>query len=85
MRLIDADALKNKLCEDCFGDCTRDCYEAHLIKTAPTIQAEPVRRGRWTRFYYREADFSINCSLCDNPVIWRSPYCPNCGAKMDGE
>lgn len=55
MRLIDADTLKNELCEGCSGDCiracTRDCYEVQLIKAQPTIEAEPVRRGKWLTEY----------------------------------
>ena len=84
MRLIDADALKNKLCEDCFGDCTRDCYEAHLIKAQPTIEAEPIRRGRWIR----EPNCWYRCTVCGDhyPSIadnMKYNYCPNCGARME--
>lgn len=25
-----------------------------------------------------------SCSLCHEPVAERTPYCPNCGAKMKG-
>ena len=46
-----------------------------------------VRHGRWIR-----DEFGTRCGACglyayrdkfDQP--WESPYCPNCGAKMDGE
>ena len=47
MRLIDADALIEKLCGDCFGfgnkRCQKPCYEETLIKTMPTIEAEPIK------------------------------------------
>ena len=26
-----------------------------------------------------------SCSLCHEPVLKRTPFCPNCGAKMKGE
>ena len=82
MRPIDADALKNELCKDCMeGHCTRDCYEVHLIKAQPTIEAEPVRRARWiAKGYPWDA-----CSLCGTYVngydCWK--YCPYCGAQME--
>ena len=78
MRLIDADAIP----EVSLDQKEEAAFRATISKM-PTIEAEPVRRGKWTRFYYREGDFTINCSLCDNPVMWRSPYCPWCGARME--
>lgn len=41
----------------------------------------PVKHGRWI-----EDSGNIACSICH--TIWlhrRTNYCPNCGAKMDGE
>lgn len=44
------------------------------------------RRGRWVK-----DEFGSRCGACglyayrdkfDKP--WESPYCPNCGARMDG-
>lgn len=50
------------------------------------IEAEPVRHGRWMCGDYY--DIGDVCSECDwdsgmvNPTL---RYCPNCGAKMDGD
>lgn len=48
----------------------------------------PVRHGRWI---YGE-DIDIQCSVCGADALTkgdyrqtRSNYCPNCGARMDGE
>ena len=65
------------------------------IEDFPTADVAPVRHGRW---YSRGGRF--RCSVCDNKAFlkdiggtggWsheyeqqKSPYCPNCGAKMDG-
>jgi hypothetical protein len=62
-----------------------DCND---IARFPTIDAEPVRHGRWV---YGE-DVDIQCSECGKDAMsdWMkytqvySPYCPWCGAKMDG-
>ena len=50
------------------------------------IEYEPVRHGRWVCGDYY--DIGDVCSECDwdsgvvNPTL---RYCPNCGAKMDGD
>ena len=56
------------------------------LKKEPTVDAVEVVHGRWEQgdMY----DYGDVCSRCD----WDSAiepcdfsYCPNCGAKMDGE
>ena len=68
-------------------------YEiADMIYDAPTVDAEPVRHGRWiNKGYITTAYGSIDtgeCSACgavDVPIEPYDDYCPNCGAKMDGD
>ena len=78
MRLIDADAL----CEGLVSN--------HPVviaaKCAPTIDAEPVRHGKWVHV----EDDEYLCSACkmeftiEDFESFVTNYCPNCGAKMDG-
>ena len=54
------------------------------IENLPSVDAEPVKHGRWIRT--TKADCVWECSacgygLCDN----RTTYCYDCGARMDGE
>ena len=50
------------------------------MEYTPTIEAEPVRHGRWI-----DRDGKTWCSLCDmSNKAYKPPYCPHCGAKMDG-
>lgn len=43
-----------------------------------------VKHGRWQRKRMRLA--CVECSLCHKENnIQKFPYCPNCGAKMDGK
>lgn len=98
-RLIDADALIDDMCEDCGafvnGACDKDvCASVLWVRDAPTIEAEPVRHGRWVPLSY---DGHINgypvydeweCSECHFACEGEGEpplnYCPNCGAKLDG-
>lgn len=57
------------------------------ISKAPTVDAEPVRHGKWidrngamvSPFWER-----YECTLCGARSYY-SNYCPHCGAKMDAQ
>lgn len=65
-------------------------YEiAEMIEDAPAVDAEPVRHGRW-KDNRDEHGILCNkwrlCSACGYlNYSKKPPYCPNCGARMDGE
>ena len=91
MRLIDADALIDWLkkptgfvtnCEDCEEIDCLNCTIDEAIKNAPTIDAEPVRHGRWRSKGLAE----LECTICKYTDVSKrySNYCPNCGNPMDG-
>ena len=97
-RLIDADALKVSIDEHVylvhhgFNETEYGCtqYGIHqIIDEAPTIDAEPVRHGKWIKAdsqqYFRKHYPAFTCSECgqrkDSQKTWN--YCPNCGARMD--
>jgi len=86
-RLIDANALKEYIdcghlrnpCEVCFSELD----VVNLIDEAPTIEAEPVRHGKWIEY---PIAYGMNqCSECGVLRFGESNYCPNCGARMDAE
>lgn len=88
MRLIDADAFK------WWVDDHYDCTELGQIVTEwindrPTIEANPVRRGRWIHdgYDFQHGNDWIHCSECGkrgiNVPADLTNYCPNCGAKME--
>lgn len=72
-----------------------DTYGAGVKTTplisVPTAEAEPVRHGRWIVLHGVLAGDGIygdmgECSNCGLHLRnWEWDYCPNCGAKMDGE
>ena len=58
-----------------------------ILNQFPSSDVEPVKHGRW------DVDgVYVVCSVCNrltlSPIVKQLPtfkYCPNCGAKMDGE
>jgi uncharacterized protein (UPF0212 family) len=96
-RLIDADELNKDLdlfdrdfCAHCGNEFAAGFEAAReLIADAPTIDAEPVRHGRWipTELSRTIGMFiGVECSLCSFEKIGHGyKYCPSCGAKMDEE
>lgn len=83
MRLIDADNLKKDLDAEIIFD-NRDRYRIRdLIDIQMTIEAEPVRRGKWKVWYHGEGGFSFNCTECGAPAGRQTEYCPRCGARME--
>ena len=71
-----------------------------ILNNVPAADVEPVRHGKWI-YNPNGMDFNLGaweCSVCTqknnnlpcsrniSPYICvGSKYCPNCGAKMDGE
>ncbi len=96
MRLIDADKAVEQIDE--WLHRTRaipldTSYYFELlgcIEDCPTIDAVPVVRGEWNPIF-KGAD-TCKCSVCNRKGVCDSdygfiatPYCPNCGAKMEVE
>lgn len=64
-----------------------------IIQGMETVDAVPVRHGRWIRVYSRPGVFKYLGWTCDQcgqrtgneyaPQWYK--FCPNCGARMDGE
>lgn len=105
IRLIDANALikqiKETYCKDCGnynGDvcCVCTLVDAmDYIDDAPTIDAQPVKHGKWIPM----DEYCAKCSVCGwwqktngkcctgdaniHRVAYK--YCTACGAKMDGD
>lgn len=80
-RIFDKDGIKD--------DLDRQYHRGLLhaikdVKLAPAVDAEPVRYGQWN---------NGRCTGCgEHAPYWcmattyhRSSYCPNCGARMDGD
>lgn len=65
-------------------------YSGNCVSTLinmPAVDAALVVHARWTTERTWTHDGEWYCSACEyEPVVFvDSAYCPNCGAKMDGE
>ena len=88
---IEREALLKSLCNSCDGWCENtncdcvNCKSDHrceiIIEIADTPAADvvEVRRGKWVTTAPHPY-----CSECFVECRDKTPYCPNCGARMDG-
>ena len=98
-RYIDADALLESVkskrlifeestpIEEAIAEQVSVFEEA--IEEAPTTDVVEVRHGEWRIVDSDIGYVELECSLCRNKLLFNTDdgftYCPNCGAKMDGE
>lgn len=59
------------------------------VNQIPMIEAEPVRHAHWIEGNEDHVSCDsicyYTCSECNHSFSDDTPYCPHCGAKMDGE
>ena len=87
MRLIDADKIRWKSYPNDYGETNDDYVEKCDIDNMPTVDAVPVVHGRWRpgRFNLETGNYEEQCTRCRNfSKECGKPYCPHCGAMMDG-
>lgn len=92
-RLIDADLLTIYKYEyDIFEEVSpQTAYKEGwnnaidaIIENAPTVDAEPVRHGRWVEDIMPiTGAVQVKCSNCGQVVYVAFNRCPHCGVKID--
>lgn len=96
-RLIDADELKAVYVPSEIEGFEKMMVPVEVvlqnIDDMPTVDAVPVRHGRWIRVYSRPGVLKYLGWTCDQcgqrngneyaPQWYK--FCPNCGARMDGK
>lgn len=92
-----SDYIKRENAKRAVWGCTRDTgideapfeYAEGLLEDVPSADVAPVRHGRWEDY----EENTWQCSECGElfyledgtPKENEYHYCPNCGARMDGE
>lgn len=95
------DYIKRENAKRAVWGCARDTgideapfeYAEGLLEDVPYEDVAPVRHGRWVENDYLFLDTLYRCSVCGEEFYLENGtpqenqyyYCPNCGAKMDGE
>lgn len=54
------------------------------IEHIPSVDAEPVRHGEWLNRLNGMFQMGM-CSVCGSVCRDTGRFCPNCGARMDGD
>lgn len=97
MRPIDADALKDAMyTETMLKDTDMQRWDSgcwiryklfeNVLREQPTIDAVPVRRGKWIDETFKPwglVHHPYKCDQCGEHSEATSDFCPWCGAKME--
>lgn len=59
------------------------CDAINAVEGVNTVDAAPVRHGRWLRMDEAPEWDQRRCSECGDISCCQRNYCPNCGAKME--
>ena len=91
LRAAAIEAFDDERVDRNYGDVSPESV-IEVIKSIPAVDAAPVIHAQpvWINPLDPEAKVCIwkcssLCSVCGDYVVESWNYCPNCGAKMDGE
>ena len=64
-----------------------DAIDIKDVDAIPAADVVPVVHGRWVPTKAPFMNECKDCSVCGYRTVWgnRYNYCPNCGAKMEGD
>ena len=85
---IEREAIEKAFAEEIHTNYLDDYakgFQAALlaVMSIPAAKVVPVRHGHWIECNY---GLTFECSECKYPTEYSlTDYCPNCGAKMDGD
>lgn len=94
MKLIDPNEIKfviAPIAPICIGEQVHfeNVAFKHDIEQIQRIEAEPVKHAHWIINAQPgtkgDPDFVCSSCFCISPIRGYTRYCPNCGARMDGE
>lgn len=78
---MDGDLISRKALIERYGEPCHSFLD--VIETMPAVDAEPVRHSKWVC----RTPGVFSCGACLGLALGNRPtcYCPDCGARMDGE
>ena len=86
-RLIDCEQAKRATYEEIFWTESEQAVVRNFLAKLPKVDAVEVVHGRWEDDSYDPRYICSECGawLLVEDATARMNYCPNCGAKMDGD
>ena len=89
MAYIDKEMLERLFNRHEWGTCDErwrpESEFGKFVDAIPTADVAEVKHGKWvSNIDFPIMQVIVKCSLCNEPSIMMSKYCPACGAKMDG-
>ena len=90
---VERDAVKKMLCRYCSDIAPENCDlkdECNVVCRIDAIDAadvRPVVKARWTRqaiILGHPLELFL-CPACGGPAFQATPFCPTCGAQMEGQ
>lgn len=81
-KFIDVDVLAKQIYKRVNNSAIRSWLFA-IINETPAADVQEVRHGEWKE--RMSCSSSVKCSVCGNSHEYETTYCPNCGARMDGD
>lgn len=55
------------------------------VSEMPAADVQPMKYGKWLSKFEGDIYEFSECSECENITSCETPYCAQCGARMDGE
>lgn len=62
-----------------------EAQNAELVTKCIQFEAQIPKRGEWIMCESEKPYIVCKCSVCGGLTSEGGHYCPNCGARMDGE
>ena len=96
---IERGAVLEEICRYCRRNWPTVSGVEAIIKNQTAADVEPVRHGRWIEdtydqffkydkhgapVYRKHITYTCSNDYCKIKMLVKFPYCPNCGAKMNG-
>lgn len=86
---IERESIRKSLMEVCSDENCPMFIAAtidQVIDYEPAADVAPVVHAYWKRVDKDDGGHDTVCSHCSTPIVTylETPYCHNCGAKMDG-
>jgi len=63
---------------------SEEAVPVKAIKIIPSAHVVEVKHGKWITLSPDKSSYFV-CSVCEEISCCRGNYCPDCGARMDGE